>query len=103
TVGPDTPFDGIVETLIERRVSQVPVVDGSGLLLGIVTEADLLAKEAFGGHRPRALELVADYLVGREPKWLSKAAGLVAGDVMTIEVDTVEPGTDLAAAGRLML
>jgi CBS domain-containing protein len=45
TVGPDAPFRDIVATMLEHKISGVPVVDGYGRLLGIVTEADLLLKE----------------------------------------------------------
>jgi CBS domain-containing protein len=31
--------------MLEHKISGVPVVDGYGRLLGIVTEADLLLKE----------------------------------------------------------
>ncbi|HEY6593775.1 MAG TPA: CBS domain-containing protein, partial [Asanoa sp.] len=35
-VGPDTPYREIVETLAERQVSGVPVVDDSDHVLGVV-------------------------------------------------------------------
>jgi CBS domain-containing protein len=47
TVGPTTPFKQIVARLAEHRVSAVPVVDDAGLVLGVVSEADLLLKEEF--------------------------------------------------------
>ena len=45
TVGPETPFKEIVARLATHRVSAVPVVDDDGLVLGVVSEADLLLKE----------------------------------------------------------
>jgi CBS domain-containing protein len=42
----DTPFDEVVDLLVENHISQVPVVDEEGSLVGIISEADLIAKEA---------------------------------------------------------
>src|SRR3977135_1088491 len=47
TVEEDTSFKDTVELVIEHRVSGVPVVDQDGHLVGLVTEADLVSKEAF--------------------------------------------------------
>src|SRR5690606_27389992 len=52
TVGPEATFAEVVDTLLDNDVGGVPVVDGAGRLLGMVTEADLVAKEAYG-DRPR--------------------------------------------------
>lgn len=43
-------FKHIAETLARNRVSAVPVVDGAGRVLGVVSESDLLAKIAAGGE-----------------------------------------------------
>ena len=47
TVTPKTPFKKIVACLAEHRVTALPVVDDQGLVLGVVSEADLLLKEEF--------------------------------------------------------
>ena len=46
TVAPDTPCQKVVDTLVEARVSGAPVVDRSGRVVGVITEADLLRREA---------------------------------------------------------
>lgn len=50
TVDEHAGFKHIVETLAQNRVSAVPVVDGAGKVLGIVSESDLLTKIAAGGE-----------------------------------------------------
>jgi CBS domain-containing protein len=45
TVAADTPVQDLAMLLLEHHVSGVPVVDGSGKILGVVSEADLLAKK----------------------------------------------------------
>ena len=102
TVAGDTPFKDIVDLLVENRVSGVPVVDDGGRLLGIVTEADLVSKEAFDLRHRRPLAAVAE-LVSGASRWSSKARGLTAGDVMTDRVIAVGPGEDVRGAARRML
>ncbi|WP_225830245.1 CBS domain-containing protein [Streptomyces sp. NK08204] len=74
TVGRDVPLKAIVRAMRERRVSAVPVVDGRGRVLGVVSEADLLAG----------------------------AEALTAGELMTAPAVTVRPDVTLAQAARLM-
>lgn len=105
TVAPDAPFKVVVEQLTRRGVSGLPVVDEDGTLVGIVTEGDLLAKEAYGARRRRrrVLGLVTDVLAGRDTLQLSKAAGLTAADIMTEHVITAGPEEDVRIAARRML
>lgn len=44
SVLPSTPFQGLVELLARHRISGVPVVDEGERLVGIATEADVLAR-----------------------------------------------------------
>jgi CBS domain-containing protein len=44
-----TSFKTIVRTLINHRVSALPVVDEAGRVVGVVSEGDLLHKEEFIG------------------------------------------------------
>jgi CBS domain-containing protein len=102
TIGPETGFAAIVETLLEHDISGLPVVDDDGTLLGIVTEADLITREAYEGRR-RHLSLVRDHIAGRRPEWIQKASARVARELMTRTVETASPGDDLAVAARRML
>lgn len=103
TVGPDTPLKDVVERMIGAEVSSLPVTDDSGKLLGLVTEADLIAKVAYTGVRHRALALVADVISGREHHWVAKAAGCVAADLMSANVVSCGPDDTATAAARRML
>ena len=53
TVPPDAPLKEVAAILVERGINAVPVVDGEGRLVGIVSEADLLPLEAAPGPRSR--------------------------------------------------
>jgi len=103
SVAPETPFKDVVERLVRAEVSSLPVVDSKGMLLGLITEADLISKEAYGTHRHRALAVLADVLAGREHRWVAKAAGSVAADVMTSHVTVCERREDVRSVARRML
>jgi CBS-domain-containing membrane protein len=64
TVGEATPYKRVVELLHEHGVSALPVVDADGVLLGLVSEADLLAKLEFpAGWRDATLAAAARRLL----------------------------------------
>lgn len=97
TVDPGTSFRAIVQALKRHRISAVPVVDTDGRLLGIVSEADLLLKEA--DPLPKRTRL----LEGRQRRLeRAKAAGQSARELMTTPVVTVEPTVTLSEAARIM-
>lgn len=97
SVREDIPYRDIVDVLISRRVSAVPVVDGSGRLVGLVSEADLLHKvEAADGPSPRIFD------AWRRRGDRAKAGGRTAAEVMTSPVVTAELSLSLAAAARRM-
>jgi CBS domain-containing protein len=74
-----TPVVDVAELLVERRFTSVPVVtDDGGLLLGVVSEADML-----GGDRP--------------------GAARTAGAAMTVDVEVVGPDDPLSAARVLLV
>ena len=99
----ETPFPRLVDLLVERGISGLPVVEDDGSLVGMVTEADLVSKEAYGGRRRRRVQVLLDLLAGGESTWAIKARGLTAGQLMTTEVETVRPDTDVRDAAREMV
>jgi CBS domain-containing protein len=53
TVTPDATFKQIIDLMLRRGISALPVVDDAGALLGMISEADLIARPAHGGRRGR--------------------------------------------------
>jgi CBS domain-containing protein len=102
TVRPDAAFKDVVEALLEHDVSGLPVVDEQGRLMGIVTEADLMSKEAYGGRRRRPVKLLVDLLTG-DSRWVDKAKALTAETMMTRRPLAIGPGDDVTFAARRML
>lgn len=104
TAGEQTAFRDLVSLLAAHSISSVPIVDADGTLVGLVTEADLLSKEAYPeGRSRRALTLLADMLGGKETRWLARADGVVAGDIMSLDPASVPPTADVHTAARLLL
>ena len=103
SVREDTPFKEIAAALVDEGISAVPVLDEDGFVIGIVSEADLLAKQAYPGEHKRGIHSIVDVLAGRDLRWLEKSQGLTAGDVMTPSVLAVSPDDDLHVVARKML
>lgn len=100
TVGPDTDFKDIVRTLHSRQVSAVPVVDAQGRVLGVVSEADLLRKEAYAGGEEGAPQAAHGVFTARRAK--AKARGVRACDVMSSPAITIRSDRTVVDAARLM-
>lgn len=85
-------FKEIAARLREYRVSAFPVLEYDGTVAGVVSEADLLAKEALGlGHHGLA-----------HRRAFRKATAVTAGDLMTSPAVTVGPEDTVEHAARLM-
>lgn len=68
TAAPDTPFKELVDLLAANRISAVPVTDGSGRPVGVVSERELLARydSRAEGPQPGFSPLRAAVAAGRE-------------------------------------
>jgi CBS domain-containing protein len=98
TIGPATPFKEIVARLANHRVSAVPVVDDDGLVLGVVSEADLLLKEEF----PDPDADIPLFWTKRRRLERDRAAATTARDLMSVAVVSIAPDATVAEAARRM-
>ncbi|MFI1561823.1 CBS domain-containing protein [Streptomyces sp. NPDC020490] len=91
-VGRDAPFKEVVGLIDQWKVSALPVLVGEGRVIGVVSEADLLAKEEFrdGGEEDA------------ERDERRKAAALTAGELMSSPAVTVHANASVAEAARIM-
>jgi|SRR5215510_11210205 len=92
-------FREIADKLRECRVSGFPVLDTDGKVTGVVSEADLLVKEAVQGEPGGVRGLLAGLVHHTER---AKAAGVTAADLMTSPAVTVGPDDTVEHAARLM-
>ncbi|MBX6372246.1 MAG: CBS domain-containing protein [Acidothermus sp.] len=74
TVDVSTPIGDVARTLVAHRISAVPVLDGSGAVVGIVSEHDLISR-----------------------------SGKVAADIMSKGVISVTEETDVDDVRHLLL
>ena len=103
TVRRDAPLKDVVELLLVNEVSGLPVIDSDGVVVGMVTEADVVAKGAYPGRRRRSLAMLSDALAGRDAHWTRKAAGMKAEELMNTPVLTASSDDDVRAAARAMV
>jgi CBS domain-containing protein len=87
-------FKEMALALRRFRVSALPVVDDHGKVIGVVSETDMLAKEALADPG-----VISGLLHHRD---IQKAEGLTAGDLMTHPAVTVRPDETVEHAARLM-
>jgi len=77
TVGPDESIDALKDLMVNERIRHVPVVDGAGALLGLVSERDLLLRALFEEENK-------------------------VTDIMAWNVATIDPDQDVSKAARIM-
>jgi CBS domain-containing protein len=95
----DASFKEMAARLRQFRVSAFPVVDETRRVIGVVSEADLLAKEALADEHAGIPAAIAGILHHKEFK---KAEGVTAGDLMTHPAVTVRPEDSVEHGARLM-
>jgi CBS domain-containing protein len=98
TVDEETPFKELVDLMAEFKVSALPVVDGDGRVVGVVSEADLMLREEFPQGPPEG-HLFEGH---RRRQARAKAAAATAVELMTAPAVTVGPDASVAEAARLL-
>ncbi len=102
TVLPEASLVDAVQLMLNRRISGLPVVDGAGQLIGMITQGDLLRRVELGteGHHSRWAAFIAG--PGRLAQEYVGSHGRKVGDVMTRDVVSVEEATPLEVVVTLM-
>ncbi|MET8859657.1 CBS domain-containing protein [Streptomyces sp. NPDC004579] len=95
-VGRDAPFKEIVRTLEQWKVSAMPVLEGEGRVIGVVSEADLLPKEEFR-YEEQDLSRQRQRLHDTAKAGATRAAELMSTPAVTVHADAT-----LAQAARIM-
>ncbi|ARU31810.1 histidine kinase [Sulfuriferula sp. AH1] len=105
-IAPETAVAEIARILIEHHINGVPVADTEGCLLGIVTEGDLVHRAADERLEPRESLWKENFYRSmfrrRTPAEPDKAEGRTAEQVMTRDVLTVAPDSNVIMAARLL-
>jgi CBS domain-containing protein len=102
TVGVDEPIMHAVRLMLQNRISGLPVLDGSGSLVGMVTEGDFLRRGELGTqrHRPQWLEFLIG--PGRLASEYVRACGRKVGEIMTPAPHTITEDASLESVVETM-
>src|SRR5215471_19268588 len=102
TVKPDSDVAEVAALLLANRISAAPVVDDAGVLVGMISEGDLLRRGETGTGHERSWWL--QLLMGREilaAEFLREHSRRV-GDLMTREVVSASPDVSVAEIATLL-
>ena len=92
----DTPYAAIAAAFEQYRVSAFPVLDQAGQVIGVVSEADLLAKLALSNEEPGMISGILHH------QQLEKARATTAGDLMSAPPIIISPQDTVEDAARIM-
>jgi CBS domain-containing membrane protein len=91
TLGPLDSLADAADLMDSLHIRHVPIVEDGGEIVGLVTERDL-SKTAFSVRESLPVSLQEDLLHRRRVR-----------EIMTEEVETVEPDEDLKVAAEMLL
>lgn len=100
TVAPETPLKEVAALLVAHCISGVPVCNGDGTVVGVVSEQDLLYKEL--GREERGGGPLAWFATWPAAA-AAKANARTAADTMTSPPLTIAWNRPVAAAARIMV
>lgn len=105
TVTTDTTIRELAEIIMNHRIGSVPVVDSEGVLVGIVTESDLIEQDK-NFHIPTIISLF-DWVIYLESekkfeRELKRMTALTVGEIYTKDVVTVAPSTPISELADIM-
>lgn len=100
TVSPEAPLAEVVEKLLDKAYTALPVVDAAGRVVGIISETDLLER----GDMEVSLSLkkVMDPDLARTFLARLRQSTRAVAEVMTPEPVTIGPHAPLSEAARVM-
>jgi CBS domain-containing protein len=105
TVKKETTVRELAELFVTKRISSLPVTDGNGKLIGIVTESDLV-EQSKSLHLPTVISLF-DWVIYLETeksleKELQKMGGRTVEDIYQPDPVSIKSGASLSEAADLM-
>jgi CBS domain-containing protein len=106
TVSPDTDVVSATKLLLEHHINGLPVTDGTGKLVGILCQSDLIAQQkklpipSFFTFMDGLVRITS---MKEIEKQVQKIAATVVVDAMTPDPITVQPDTDIEEVATLMV
>ena len=105
SVTADSPLQEAVKLMSDHHISGLPVLDQAGVLVGELTEQDLMVRES--GFQPGPYVMLLDAVIYlRNPlnwdKEVHQVLGSTVAEVMNTKVHTCSAGLALPAAASLL-
>jgi CBS domain-containing protein len=91
-----------IRLMLQNKISGLPVVDGEGLLVGMVTEGDFLRRAEVGTERKHSRWLEFLMGPGRLADEYVRSHGRKVGEIMSPDPVTITEDTPLDAVVRIM-
>lgn len=98
----DAPLSQAVRLMLDGRISGLPVLDGSGRPMGMLTEGDLLRRAETGTEGEASGLLAAVLIPGRLAERYVRTHGRKVAEVMTPAVISVSEDATLEEVAMLM-
>lgn len=102
SVSAGATISAAIKLMLKHRTSGLPVTDGKGKPVGMLTERDLLRRPEIGTERRRRHWLNALFAPGETAEDYVRAHGKKVEDVMTRDLVTVKEATPLHKVAYLM-
>jgi CBS domain-containing protein len=102
TVTPETSVVEAADIMLKRHISGLPVVDSTGVLVGIISEGDFIRRSEINTGRKRSSLMKFILGAGREAADFVHEHGRKVGEIMTPEPLTINEETDLEQIVELM-
>ncbi|MCX5554662.1 CBS domain-containing protein [Streptomyces sp. NBC_00038] len=98
----ETPFKDVAWLLDRHRISGLPVVDADDKVVGVISETDLIRRQAAKAERDRGPRFRLPALRRKARLATAKARATIAGQLMSTPAITVHPEQSVADAARVM-
>lgn len=102
TIGPNTKIWEAANTMLDHRISGLPVVDGEGRLLGIISESDFLRRGEIHTEIHHGLWRAFFSSRGLLAEEYAKSFGNDVTEVMSSPAVTIQPDASVETAAELM-
>lgn len=106
TVKKNTSIEELSELLVKNKISGVPVVENGGKVIGIVTEGDLIVKDAelhFPGYFKLLDSIIYLESLNKFKRNLQKYLAAKVEDLMTTKVISVKEDTPVSEVANMMI
>ncbi|CAM5639449.1 CBS domain-containing protein [Streptomyces aurantiogriseus] len=98
----ETPFKDVARLLDQHRISGLPVVDADDKVVGVISETDLVRRQAAQAERDPGRRFPLSALRRKARRRAAEARATTAGQLMSTPAITVHPEQRVADAARVM-